>query len=210
MLTRHWQATWPNVTPATTNPPNQMAGDKSVNWWGNTSKYVVSLLKAWWPDVDPAVSYKYLPKKKASGVNYTHMGMIQAIGEVKVEGLWIWGQNPAAGGPTSLGARDALKKLKWMVASDIWYNETHLFWKRPGVNPADIQTEVFLLPAAGSFEKEGSISNSGRWVQWRYKAVEPPGEAIPDLEMMIRLFKRIRKLYEEVKEGKPALFPSRS
>ena len=73
----------------------------------------------------------YLPKKKASGVNYTHMGLIQAIGEGKIEGLWIWGQNPAAGGPTSLGARDALKKLKWMVASDIWFNETHTFWKRP-------------------------------------------------------------------------------
>ena len=67
------------------------------------------------------------------------------------------------------------------------------------MNPEDIQTEVFLLPAAGSFEKEGSVSNSGRWVQWRYKAVEAPEEAIPDLDMMIRLFKRIRELYE--KEG---------
>jgi formate dehydrogenase-N alpha subunit len=191
-----------NVTPAATNPPGELEGDKSVNWWGNTPKYVISLLKAWWPNVDQADSYNYLPKKKASGVNYTHLGLIEAIGRGEVEGLWIWGQNPAAGGPTSLGARDALKKLKWMVASDIWFNETHLFWKRPStsesdVNPADIQTEIFLLPAAGSFEKEGSVSNSGRWVQWRYRAVEPPGEAIPDLDMMIRLFKRIRKLYEE-------------
>jgi len=193
-----------NITPAQTNPPADLGGDNPVNWWKNTPKYVHSLLKAWWPSLDPAVSYNYLPKKKASGVNYTHMGLIQAIGEGKVEGLWIWGQNPAAGGPTSLGARDALKKLKWMVASDIWFNETHTFWKRPTtngieVNPEDIQTEVFLLPAAGSFEKEGSVSNSGRWVQWRYKAVEPPEEAIPDLDMMIRLFKRIRELY--VKEG---------
>ena len=85
-----------------------------------------------------------------------------------------------------------------MVASDIWFNETHTFWKRPDpdVNPEDIQTEVFLLPAAGSFEKEGSISNSGRWVQWRYKAVEAPEQAMSDLDMMIRLFKRIRQLYE--------------
>jgi len=193
-----------NITPAATNPPGDLGGDNPVNWWKNTPKYVHSLLKAWWPNVDLAVSYDYLPKKKASGVNYTHMGLIQAIGEGKIDGLWIWGQNPAAGGPTSLGARDALKKLKWMVASDIWFNETHTFWKRPStddieVKPEDIQTEVFLLPAAGSFEKEGSVSNSGRWVQWRYKAVEPPEEAIPDLDMMIRLFKRIRELY--VKEG---------
>ena len=186
-----------NITPAATNPPGDLAGDNPVNWWKNTPKYVHSLLKAWWPESDLETAYGYLPKKKASGVNYTHVGLIQAIGEEKIEGLWIWGQNPAAGGPTSLGARDALKKLKWMVASDIWFNETHTFWKRPGVDPGDIQTEVFLLPAAGSFEKEGSVSNSGRWVQWRYRAVLPPGDAIPDLDMMIRLFKRIRKLYED-------------
>jgi formate dehydrogenase major subunit len=184
-----------NITPTATNPPSGLAGDNPVNWWKNTPKYVHSLLKAWWPNVALADSFNYLPKKRASGVNYTHVGLIEAIGRGEIEGLWIWGQNPAAGGPTSLGAREALKKLKWMVASDIWFNETHTFWKRPGVNPADIQTEVFLLPAAGSFEKEGSVSNSGRWVQWRYKAVEPPGEAIPDLDMMIRLFKKIRELY---------------
>ena len=205
----------PRVKAPATKPPNvaDFAGDVSVDWWKNTSKYVHSLLKAWWPKVALADSYNYLPKKKASGVNYTHMGLIQAIGEGKIEGLWIWGQNPAAGGPTSLGARDALKKLKWMVASDIWFNETHTFWKRPDtpeteVKPEDIQTEVFLLPAAGSFEKEGSVSNSGRWVQWRYKAVEPPEEAMPDLDMMIRLFKRIRELYrKEVEEGKASVAP---
>ena len=191
-----------NITPTATNPPGDLAGDNPVNWWKNTPKYVHSLLKAWWPNTDLAVSYNYLPKKKASGVNYTHVGLIEAIGRGEIEGLWIWGQNPAAGGPTSLGARDALKKLKWMVASDIWFNETHTFWKRPEtndieVNPEDIQTEVFLLPAAASFEKEGSISNSGRWVQWRYKAVEPPEEAMSDLDMMIRLFKRIQKLYRD-------------
>lgn len=191
------------VTPLATNPPGELAGDNPVNWWKNTPKYVHSLLKAWWPNVELADSYDYLPKKKASGVNYTHVGLIEAIGRGEVEGLWIWGQNPAAAGPTSLGARDALKKLKWMVAGDIWFNETHTFWKRPGVNPSDIQTEVFLLPAAASFEKEGSVSNSGRWVQWRYRAVLPPGDAIPDLDMMIRLFKRIRELY--VEEG--GLFP---
>jgi len=185
------------ITPPATNPPDGFAGTDPVNWWKNTPKYVESLLRAWWPSVDPAISYKYLPKKKASGVNYTHVGLIEAIGRGEIEGLWIWGQNPAAGGPDSLGARDALKKLKWMVASDVWFNETSTFWKRPDpdVNPADIQTEVFLLPAAASFEKEGSISNSGRWVQWRYRAVMPPEEAMSDLDMMSRLFKRIQELY---------------
>ncbi len=185
-----------NITPAATNPPAELGGDNPVNWWKNTPKYVHSLLRTWWPGTDLDTAYSYLPKKKASGVNYTHVGLIEAIGRGEIEGLCVWGQNPAAGGPTSLGARDALKELKWMMASDIWFNETHTFWKRPGVDPAEIQTEVFLLPAAASFEKEGSVSNSGRWVQWRYKAVEPPEQAMPDLDMMIRLFKRIRQLYQ--------------
>ncbi len=184
------------ITPAGITPPVDLGGDNPVNWWKNTPKYVHSLLKCWFPTVDLETAYRFLPKKKANGVNYTHLGMIQAIGEGKLEGLWIWGQNPVVAGPAVLGARDAMKKLKWMVAADIWFNETHLFWKRPGVDPADIQTEVFLLPAACSYEKEGSIANSGRWSQWRYKAVEPPELALSDLDIIIRLFKRIRALYQ--------------
>ena len=74
-------------------------------------------------------------------------------------------------------------------------NETAEFWMRPGVNPADIKTEVFVLPAACSYEKEGSISNSGRWAQWRYKAVAPPGKAMPDLEIMNLIMIKLKELY---------------
>ena len=92
-------------------------------------------------------------------------------------------------------AREALSNLDWLVMADIWANETSEFWKRPGVNPADIKTEVFLLPAACSYEKEGSITNSGRWAQWRYKAVDPPGEAKPDLEIMNEVMLKLKSLY---------------
>ncbi|NIM51848.1 MAG: molybdopterin-dependent oxidoreductase, partial [Gemmatimonadales bacterium] len=54
--------------------------------------------------------------------------------------------------------------------------------------PEDIKTEVFVLPAAASVEKEGSITNSGRWMQWRYKAADPPGDAKPDAEIMNMIF----------------------
>ena len=72
----------------------------------------------------------------------------------------------------------ALSKLDWLVHVNIFNNETGSFWKGPGMDPKKIKTEVFLLPCACSVEKEGSISNSGRLAQWRYKAVDPPGEAI--------------------------------
>jgi formate dehydrogenase major subunit len=188
------------VTPKPTNPPPELAGEDPVNWWKHTPKYMVSLLKAWWPNTDPNTSYHYLPKVRSES-NYTHIAMIEAMGRGEIEGLWAWGQNPAAGGPNSNGAREALGKLKWLIISDVWMNETAEFWKRPGANSAGIQTEVFVLPAACSYEKQGSISNSGRWVQWRYKALEPPGEAKPDLDMMSHIMLKLKELYQA--EGGP-------
>ncbi len=88
------------------------------------------------------------------------------------------------GGPNSTFARVALDKLEWMVAADLFENESYAHWKRPGVKPADIRTEVFLLPAAGAVEKEGSIVNSGRWMQWRYAATKPLGKSLPDTDIL--------------------------
>ncbi len=184
--------------PDKTITPVGLAADTSSNWWQHARKYTVSLLKAWYGDAataDNEFAFHNLPKKDTS-VNHTHIGLIEAMGRGTIKGLWVWGQNPASGGPNSNGARNALAKLDWLVSVDIWENETAIFWKRPDVNPADIGTEVFMLPAACSYEKEGSISNSGRWAQWRYKAVQAPGEAKPDLEIMDELMTEIKKLYE--------------
>ncbi len=57
-----------------------------------------------------------------------------------------------------------MSKLDWLAGCDRWEMDTRVFWKRPGTDPKDVQTEVFLFPAAASPEKEGSASNSGRWV----------------------------------------------
>ena len=67
-----------------------------------------------------------------------------------------------------------------MVNVNLFDNETGSFWRGPGMDPTKIKTEVFMLPCASSIEKEGSLANSGRLMQWRYKAVEPPGIALPD------------------------------
>jgi formate dehydrogenase major subunit len=184
------------TTPKTSDP-------LSANWWSNTSKYIVSLLKAWYgaaarPDNDFA--FGYLPKTSA-GANYSWMPLFHAMHDGVVRGLMCWGQNPAVGGPNLTLEREALDKLDWLVAVDLWETETAAHWKRPGATPADIPTEVFLLPAAASFEKEGSISNSGRWLQWRWKAVEPPGQAHDDLWIIVALMRRLQDLYAT--EGGP-------
>jgi len=112
------------------------------------------------------------------------------------QGLFAWGMNPACSGANANKTRKALAKLDWMVNVNLFDNETASFWKGPGMNPEDIKTEVFLLPCATSVEKEGSITNSGRWMQWRYKCSKPLRGVKPDGEIMVELFAKIRELYE--------------
>jgi len=169
----------------------------SLDWWKNYKKYIVSLLAAWYgPDVENNIDkyFNYLPKV-VSAANHYHIALFESMYAGNIKGLMCWGQNPAVGGPNANLERKALENLDWLVAVDLWETETAAFWKRPGVNPSDIQTEVFMLPAAASFEKEGSITNSGRWMQWRYKALNPPGEAEHDLWIMNQIMSRVKNLY---------------
>jgi formate dehydrogenase major subunit len=93
------------------------------------------------------------------------------------QGFFAWGQNPACSGANANKTRQAMAKLDWMVNVNLFDNETGSFWKGPGMDPASIKTEVFMLPACVSVEKEGSITNSGRWMQWRYQGPKPLGNS---------------------------------
>jgi len=177
---------------------------KSADWWGNARKYLVSLLKAWYGEkATPAndFAFGYLPKREV-GKNYSHISLFEAMGEGVIKGMFCMGQNPAVAGPNSGKERLALHNLDWLVCADLWGTETANFWHRPAddycnrVDPKTIKTEVFLLPAAASMEKEGSITNSGRWMQWRYQAVHPPGEAKSDLWILDGLFRATRARYQ--------------
>ena len=161
--------------------PDAPTGPQSSNWWGGTvfatqynrARYMVSLLKAWWPTVDPAISYDYLPKRTGDNSFLTifdEMGK----GAQPIKGLFCWGTNPAMMGPDQTKMRTALANLGWMVVCDCFETETSSFWKAPGVVSAGIATEVYFLPGAYAYEKEGSASNSGRLIQWRDKACDPP------------------------------------
>ncbi len=178
---------------------------KSADWWSNARKYLVSLLKAWYGDKATEkndFAFGYLPKREP-GKNYSHISLFEDMYQNVFKGMFCLGQNPAVAGPNCQKERQALENLDWLVCVDLWDTETANFWKRPTenncdkyVDPSKIKTEVFMLPAAGSVEKEGSIINSGRWSQWRYQAVHPPGEAKSDLWMLDQLFKAIRKRYK--------------
>ena len=80
--------------------------------------------------------------------------------------------------------------------------ETAQFWRRREYEPPEaskIPTEVFLLPAADFAEKDGTFTNSARWIQWKWKALDPPGSAKSDQEILARIVLAVKELYR--KEG---------
>jgi formate dehydrogenase major subunit len=187
-------------TPTTSDP-------LSANWWQNRPKYMVSFLKSMYGDAakpENDFGYSLLPKLE-DGKSYSWLDMFDVMYRKQFTGFFAWGQNPACSGANAGKTRQALGTLDWMVTVNLFDNETSSFWKGPGVDPKKIKTEVFLLPCAAFMEKEGSLSNSGRWAQWRYKAQNPPGQAKPDGDIMVELFNEIRGLYK--KPDKKSAFP---
>ena len=169
----------------------------SANWWQNKPKYIASYLKAMFGDAakpENDLGYEWMPKPE-DGKNYSWLDLFDHMYRGEITGFFSWGQNPAVSGANANKVRQAMTRLDWMVTVNLFDNETSSFWKGPGMDPEKIKTEVFLLPCAASTEKEGSITNSGRWMQWRYKASEPHGEARSDGDIMVALWKRIREAY---------------
>ena len=176
----------------------------SANWWQNRPKYVVSMLKAFYGEAakpENDFAYSWLPKGE-EGKSYSWLDLFDAMYNKQIKGLFAWGMNPACSGANSNKTREALANLEWMVNVDLFDNETASFWRGPGMKPGKIRTEVFFLPCAAFLEKEGSISNSGRWAQWRWKAQEPVGTSKPDGDIIHKLFLHIRELYEKDKKAK--------
>ena len=176
---------------------------QSANYYQNYPKFFVSFLKSLWEEKatkENEFGYRWLPKMD-DGKHYSTMHMFDAMYAGRIKGFFAIGADPAVSSPNTTKVRKAMEKLDWLVGENIFNNETYEFWRGPGVDPAKVQTEVFLLPASASMEKEGSQSNSGRWVQWKYKAAEAPGDAIPVGEIEIKILAAVKKLYE--KEGGP-------
>ena len=144
-------------------------------------------------------AFDYLPKVDRE-YSWTHIWDDMYSGKVK--GLIAFGMNGVAIGPNSQKNIDALKKADWLVVCDIYPDETSDFWQSPGITPEEmknIKTEVYRLPGAGFAEKDGTFVNSARWLQWKWAAVPPPGDAKLDQEILARIFLKVRELYQ--KEG---------
>lgn len=172
-------------------------GAWSGGYWANGPKFTTSLLKAWWGEhatAENGFAYGYVPKVD-SAANHYHIALFEAMLAGAIKGIWIMGQNPAVGGPNARLERLALQQLDWLALNDLFQTETAAFWQAPGVNPAEVKTEVFLLPAADGMEKEGSIVTSGRLIQWRPAVAAAPGEALPDHDIITLVARKLKELY---------------
>ncbi len=162
-------------------------------------KWLINGLKAWFGDnatPENDLGFAWLPKA-TPGKSYSIFAMLDAALAGKMKLLYVVGQNPMITNPNLNLVHDALSNLDMLVVQDLWQTETACFWERPGSDPKAIKTEVLLLPVAHFMEKEGSITGSGRMVQWRYKAVDPPGQAKGDLEILDQVFRRVRDSYKD-------------
>lgn len=98
--------------------------------------------------------------------------MFEAMAAGKLRGLYVIGENPAESEADVVHARQALEGLDFMVVQDIFLTRT--------AQMADV-----VLPAAADWcESEGTVTSSERRVQRVRKALEPPGEARPDVDII--------------------------
>jgi formate dehydrogenase major subunit len=170
----------------------------SVNYLGeNYRKFMVSLLKAWYGDAatkDNEFAFDYLPKPAA---NASWISIFDQALRGKMEGVILSGMTATSIGPDTNQVLKALSNLKWLCVMDPFNTTSSEFWNAPGMDPATIQTEVFMLPATHWIEKDGSFTNSGRWAQWKDQVLPPEGESRHDHWVLAELFDRVKGLYQQ-------------
>ncbi|MBV8355266.1 MAG: molybdopterin-dependent oxidoreductase, partial [Candidatus Eremiobacteraeota bacterium] len=168
----------------------------SWNFFGtNYKKFLVSLLKAWYGPTATAsndYAFAYIPKPAG---NSSWMSIFDSALKGKMQGLLLSGMTATSIGPDSNQVLQALSKLKWLVVMDAFPTTSSEFWHGPGMTPASVQTEVFMLPTTHWIEKDGSFVNSGRWMQWKDQVLPPQGDARHDHWITAELFQRVKALY---------------
>ncbi|HEY4438846.1 MAG TPA: formate dehydrogenase subunit alpha, partial [Candidatus Elarobacter sp.] len=121
--------------------------------------------------------------------------------EGKIRGMYIMGENPAMSDPNVEHAREALANLEHLVIQDIFFTETASY--------ADV-----ILPASAFPEKTGTFTNTDRRVQLGRKAIDPPGEARQDLEIIQEIARRIgldwhydgpAAVFDEIRRATPSM-----
>jgi formate dehydrogenase major subunit len=125
-----------------------------------------------------AVGWGVKPESLSLVPGLTVTEMIGGVLEGKVKGIFVMGENPMLSDPDLHHVEEALREVEFLVVQDIFLNET--------AQIADV-----VLPGACFAEKEGTFTSTERRVQRIRKALDPPGEAKPDWEILIELANRL-------------------
>lgn len=132
------------------------------------------------------------------GIPLTEMMPAAYAGSIK--GMYLIGENPMVSDPDLNHVEQALKKLDFLVVQDIFLTET--------AQLADV-----VLPAASFAEKDGTFTNTERRVQRVRKAINPPGNARTDQEIIIFLANKMgypmqynsaEEVFEEIRHLTPS------
>jgi len=105
--------------------------------------------------------------------------MFKALDEGKLKAIWILCTNPITSLPNARFVEQALKKARYVVVQEI------------SNKPSTLQFADVIFPAAGWGEKEGTMTNSERRISYLSKILDPPGEALPDFEIICRFAKKM-------------------
>ena len=131
------------------------------------------------PVAKPEVNEKF---EKAWGVKLPMVpGMTESdmlINKGRIIGLYIAGGNPMRSGPNLNNIEEVLKEMSFVVVQDMFLTET--------ARMADV-----VLPACSFAEKDGTYTNTARFIQRVRKAIEPIGQSRPDWEILCELSKKM-------------------
>jgi formate dehydrogenase alpha subunit len=130
---------------------------------------------------DPRIREKFEQAWQASlspAPGLTVVEMLHGAEEGKIRAMIMMGENPFLSDPNANRVRKDLEALELLVVQDIFLSETAGF--------ADV-----VLPAASFAEKDGTFTNTERRVQLLRRALEAPGEARPDWQILCELSSRL-------------------
>ncbi len=131
----------------------------------------------------------------------TVVEIIHAILENQIKGMYVMGENPAMSDPNLNHSRQALASLEHLVVQDLFLTETAAL--------ADV-----VLPASAFPEKNGTFTNTDRRVQLGRKALDLPGEARQDLEIIQEIARRLgldwhysgaSEVFQEMRQAMPSI-----
>ncbi|HPX97710.1 MAG TPA: molybdopterin-dependent oxidoreductase, partial [Thermotogota bacterium] len=129
--------------------------------------------------VDPAIQKKFEEFWNVTGLpSSVGLPVTEMIGNPKIKAMVIMGENPALSDPDSEHVEKSLAELEFFVDIDLFMNESNAY--------ADV-----ILPAASTYEKDGTFTNTERRVQKIRKVIEPIGDSKPDWWIVQEIAKRL-------------------